>query len=221
MKTIHRFLLAAASLFALGVGAHAADVSAPPVYKAPAVPSINCSIQGCAYIGAAISESGGSFNVVSTGVSGLTDNNLNLAVEAGYDYFSGNIYLGAEGIFEYGLIQNGVLPGGGNSSLWGTGAWAKIGYNVASALGITPATATNPISSLFATTTPYVDLGIWDRPWGSGFASGGGAMGWLTPTVSLHVDYIHVNYNNAAVNPNLNQQTEDMVLGGLDYHFGF
>jgi opacity protein-like surface antigen len=214
-------LLATSVFLALGVSAHAADLSVAPLYKAAPVAAVNCSVQGCAYFGAAISESGGSFNVISTGVSGLTDNNLNLAVEGGYDYFSGNIYLGANAMFEYGLIQNGIIPGGGNSELWGGGVWAKIGYNVASALGLTPATATNPISSLFATTTPYVDLGIWDRPWGDGFASGGGAMGWVTPNVSLHVDYLHVDYNNASVNANVNQQTEDMVIGGLDYHFAF
>lgn len=214
-----RKLLLATALF-WPACASAADL-APVVGKAQPIPGINCSIQGCAYIGAGLSESGGSFNVISTGVNGLADNNLNLFVEGGYDYFSGNIYLGANALFEYGLVSNGTIPGGGNSSLWGGGAWAKIGYNVANALGITPSTAKNPLTSLFATTTPYVDLGIWDRPWGSGFASGGGAMGWLTPQVSLHVDYIHVNYNNASVNPNVNEQTEDMVLGGLDYHFGF
>lgn len=196
--------------------ASAADLAA---LKAPAVPVPFSCTNGCAYVGAGIGESGGSFNIVSTGVQGLTDNNLNIFGEAGYDWFSGNIYLGANVMAEYGVVQNGIIPGGGNSSLWGAGAWAKIGYNVASVLGLTPPTATNPLSSLLATTTPYIDLGIWDRPWGSGFLSGAGAMGWISSTTSLHVDYLHVNFNNAAVNSNVNQQTEDMVIGGVDYHF--
>lgn len=196
--------------------------------KAPALAPVaftqaNCTYSGCSapYFGAGFSEAGGSFNVISTGVQGLTDNNLNLFAEAGYDYWNGNIFLGANALAEYGVIQNGALPGGGNSELWGTGAWAKIGYNVAAALNITPGTGSiNPITTLFATTVPYVDLGMFCRPWGCGFASGAGAMGWLSKNVTLHADYIHVNYNNANVNPNLNQQTEDMALAGIDYHFG-
>jgi hypothetical protein len=220
--------MAAGIVVAMTSSALAADLStlkAPALAPVPYLSGAGCSFTaGCnaPYVGGGIAEAGGSFNVISTGVGGLTDNNLNLFGEAGWDYWnpSSNIYFGVNAMAEYGVIQNGALPGGGNSELWGAGAWAKIGYHVYAALsGTTPTTTTNGLSSLLASTVPYVDLGVFCRPWGCGFLSGAGAVGWISANTSLHVDYLHVNYNNALVNANLNQQTEDMVLGGLDYHF--
>lgn len=224
MSAIRRLLMAAGIAAVMTTPVLAADLPVP--LKAVPYTAANCTFTtGCNnfYLGGGISEAGGSFNVISTGVGGLADNNLNIFGEAGYDYWnpsSSNIYLGANALFEYGVIQNGALPGGGNSELWGGGAWAKIGYNVAGAMGLSVPTATNPITSLFASTVPYVDLGIFCRPWGCGFASGAGAMGWLSKNVTMHFDYLHVNYNNASINPVVSEQSEDMAIAGLDYHFG-
>jgi hypothetical protein len=198
---------------------------AQTVTKAPAsilTPSGSCTSVYCVgpYIGGGIAESGGSFNVVSTGLSGLADNNLNLFGEVGYDYWNGGVYLGLNGLFEYGVSSNGVIPGGGNSELWGGGAWAKLGYNVAGALGISPPSGSAPsLTGLVTSSVPYINLGVWSRPWGTGFLSGVGIEGWLSKNITVHIDYNHVNYNNANVNPNVTQQTEDMVIGGVDYHF--
>lgn len=217
---MRKLLLATTLLWPAIAGA--ADLKAPPLAPV-AFADANCTYAGCVapYFGGGISESGGSFNIVSTGVGGLTNNNMNLFLDTGYDYWDGRFFLGVNALAEYGVISNGAIPGGGNSALWGAGAWAKVGYNVANAFGITPGSGSvNPITTLFATTVPYVDIGTFCRPWGCGFLSGAGAMGWLSKNVTLHADYLHVNYNNAMINPNVSQQTEDMVLAGIDYHFG-
>lgn len=181
-----------------------------------------CTGPYCAspYLGVGISESGGSFNVPALGLSGLADNNLNAFVEGGFDYFGNAAYLGINFLGEYGLIANGDLPGGGNSALWGAGQYVKLGYNAASAFGITVPTSNAPsLSGFIASTTPYVNLGIFERKWGDGFLAGVGVVGWLNKSVTVHIDWNYVNYNNANINPNVKEQSENMVLGGIDYHF--
>jgi hypothetical protein len=223
---MRKALLLATALAVVAFPAFAADAApkknAVIVYKAPAAPApLPCTSTYCVgpYLGAGVSESGGSFDIPSLGLSGLASNNVNMFVEGGYDYLSGNFYAGINGLASYGLSANGTLPGGGNSALWGVGGWVKLGYNVALAFGITPPTSGPSLAGLVASTVPYVNLGIWDRPWGDGFLTGVGAEGWLQNNISIHVDWNHVNFNNANINPIAKNQTEDMVLGGLDYHF--
>ena len=219
-----KLLLAILATLSLSSGAYAQTLptKAPPKAQPVAAVVVPCTVSYCVapYVGLALGESGGSFNIVSTGVNGLANNNLNLGGEAGFDFWNGSVFMGVNVLAEYGLSQNGVIPGGGTSRLWGTGAWAKLGYNVASALGINVNTSSTPtLAGIVASTVPYVNIGIWDRPWGAGFLSGVGVQGWIGQNWTIHVDYNHVDFNNAMVNSNVKQQTEDMVLGGVDYHF--
>lgn len=210
----------AASLFAVSQARAQTATKSPP----PASAVANCSGPFCLapYLGGGISESGGNFNVAALGINGVASNNLNMMFEGGLDYFSSNIYVGLTAVGEYGITANGNIPGGGNSALWGAGQWARLGYNVANALGITPPSGNAPsLAGVVTTTVPYVNIGVWERPWGSGFLSGIGVVGWLSKTVTVHVDWNHVNFNNASINPIAKQQTEDMVIGGFDYHFAF
>ena len=214
-------LLLGLSLAALSVSvAQAADL---PVKASPLAPVPYCTNMSCTgfYGGLTIAESGGSFNVISTGLQGVASNNLNIGGDAGYELYNGVWYLAAEVDGVYGVVSNGTLPGGGNSNQWGFGALGKIGYSLASIFGGgTPANPpTLPASLAQNVISPYVILGVWDRPWGAGFASGVGIQALLMQNWTLSVDYLHVNYNNAAINPNLNQQTEDMVMAHIDRHF--
>jgi opacity protein-like surface antigen len=206
--------------------AFAADVAplvkAPPKVQVTTVVAVPCTNTYCVapYFGVGIGESGGSFNVISTGVNGLASNNLNMLAEFGYDYWNGTTYLGVNLMGEYGVQSDGIVPGGGNSALWGAGQWAKLGYNVAAALGITaPTSGTPSLAGVVANSTPYLNVGVFERPWGVGFLSGAGVQGWLSNNWTIHVDYLFVDYNNANVNPNVKEQSESMVLGGVDYHF--
>lgn len=199
--------------------AYAADLA---LKATPPVPY--CTNTSCTgfYGGLTIAESGGSFNVISTGLQGVASNNLNIGGDAGYELYNGVWYLAAEVDGVYGVVANGTLPGMGNTNQWGFGALGKIGYSLASLFtgGATPANPpVLPASLAQNVISPYIILGVWDRPWGAGFASGVGIQALLLQNWTLSVDYLHVNYNNVTVNPNLNQQTEDMVMAHVDRHF--
>ena len=213
-----RFLLCSTLL--LPLPAMAADLTV----KAPMVPArAPCSQTLCTgfYGGVDLLESGGSFNIVSTGINGLAQNNFAIGGHAGWEFFNGKWFFAAEAGGDYGLAQKGTLPGGGNQGLWNAYGLAKIGYSLLPAFGIAvPADGTAPsLPGTFAIMAPYVVLGIWDRPWGAGFASGAGVQAWLAPKITLSSEFIHVDYNNANVNPIVTQQTENMIRATIDYHF--
>jgi opacity protein-like surface antigen len=217
-----RKMLLASTFLLMPALALAADL---PV-KAPvaAAPITYCTLTSCTgfYAGGDLLESGGSFNVIGTGISGLASNDLALGGHAGYELWNGKWYLAAEGGADYGIVQKGLIPGGGNSALWDVYGLVKIGYSLASVFGATPAagsTPTLPQSLTSALLAPYIILGVWDRPWGAGFASGAGVQALLATNWTLSVDYINVNYNNASVNPIVNQQSENIIRGAVDYHF--
>lgn len=200
--------------------ASAADLAV----KAPVAVPYLCNLANCSgfYAGGNIVETGGNFNVVSEGLSGLAQNSMELGAEAGYQLWNGQWFLAGEADIEYGITQNGALPGAGNSALWAVGGLAKIGYGLSSLFGSAASggtTPTLPSALANAMIAPYVILGVWDRPWGAGFASGAGVQALVASNTTLSVDYIHVNYNNANVNPIVSQQTEDMIRVSLDRHF--
>ncbi len=214
-----RKLLLGISLAGLSVSfAQAADL----VAKAPLAPISYCTNASCTgfYGGFAVAESGGSFNVISTGLGGIAANNINIGGDVGYELYNGVWYLAGELVGVYGVVANGSLPGGGNTNTWGLGGLVKVGYSLASLFGgSTASSPTLPASLAQNVISPYVILGVWDRPWGAGFASGVGIQALLFKNWTLSMDYIHVNYNNASINPNLNEQTEDMVMAHVDRHF--
>jgi opacity protein-like surface antigen len=215
---MRRFIPFLALLAATGT-ASAADMAVKAV---PLAPVPYCTLNSCTglYGGFAVAESGGSFNVISSGLGGIASNNINLGGDIGYELWNGTYFLAAELDAVYGVVANGSLPGGGNTNQWGFGALGKVGYTISSLFGTSSASPpTLPTSLTNAVISPYIILGIWDRPWGAGFASGAGIQALLAANWTLSADYIHVNYNNAAINSNLNQQTEDMVMAHIDRHF--
>lgn len=213
-------LLLGISLVALSVSAaQAADLA---LKAAPLAAVPYCTLQSCTgfYGGFTTAESGGSFNVISSGLGGIASNNLNMGGDIGYEIWNGTYFLAAELDAVYGVVANGNLPGGGNTNQWGFGALGKVGYNLSSLFGTSSASPPSlPASLTSAVISPYIILGVWDRPWGAGFASGAGVQALLAANWTLSADYIHVNYNNANINPNLSQQTEDMVKVSIDRHF--
>ena len=215
---MRRFLPFLALLAATGA-ASAADMAVKAV---PLAPVPYCTLNSCTglYGGLTVAESGGSFNVISSGIGGIASNNINLGGDFGYELWNGTYYIAAELDAVYGVVANGALPGGGNTNQWGIGGLLKVGYSLGALFGQGAGTPPSLPSSLTnAVISPYIILGIWDRPWGAGFASGAGVQALLAANWTLSADYVHVNYNNAAINPNLNQQTEDMVMAHIDRHF--
>ena len=76
-----------------------------------------------------------------------------------------------------------------------------------------------PAALANALMSPCVLVGAWQRPWGIGFASGARASALIAKNWTVDIDYIHVNYNNANINPIVQEQTENIVRAGINYHF--
>lgn len=226
-KAVIAFLIGSLALLSVSFGgpAHAADLKLP--VKAAPIPFVNatpCTLQSCSgfYVGGDLLESGGNFDVIGTGLSGLAQNNLAMGGHAGYEFWNGKWFAAFEGGADYGVVQNGALPGGGNHGLWDVYGLGKLGYDFSGIFGAGTngtATPTLPQSIANALMSPYVILGVWDRPWGAGLASGAGVQALLATNWTLSVDYIHVNYNNANVNAIVSEQTENLVRASVDYHF--
>lgn len=190
--------------------------------KAPALAVPSCTLTSCSgfYVGGNIVDAGGNFNVVSTGLSGLSSNGMMFGAQAGYQYWNGAWFGAIEADVDYGITNNVTLPGGGNSSQYALGGLVKLGYGISGLLGATPGTPpTLPVSLTADLISPYVALGVWDRKWGAGFVTGAGVQALIANNVTLSAEYLHVNYNNAAVNPIVSEQTEDMVRIAIDRHF--
>jgi hypothetical protein len=216
---MRKLLWLSIALVAVAAPVRAADMAV----KAPPLPVVSskpvCTLTSCTgfFGGAMLDEAGGNFNLVATGVSGVAQNQFAAGVRGGWQYWDTKWFARGEVIGMYGLAQNGNLPGQGNKPLWSLGVLAKIGYNF---LGQTAPNSVPFLPTGLAIISPYAIVGDWTRPWGSGFAAGGGIEGLLAKNLTVSVDAIHVNYNNALVNANVKQQTEDLVLGGIDWHFG-
>lgn len=217
-----RLLLATTLLWPIGAGA--ADLKLPqfPI-KAPAA-TVQCTLTTCTgfYLGADIIQDGQNFNVISTGLQGLAQNDLGFGGHAGYELWNGKWFFAAEAGGDYSVSRAGALPGSGNRGLWDVYGLGKVGYSLSQVFGAAQsgqASPTLPASLASALMTPYVILGVWDRPWGAGFASGAGVQALLANNWTLSVDYIHVDYNNANVNPIVSEQTENILKASVDYHF--
>jgi hypothetical protein len=201
-----------------------------PFFKAPARVQTPCTQQYCVgpYVGGDILESGGNFNVVSSGLQGLAQNDFAMGGHVGWEFWNGQWFMKAEVGGDYGLVQNGSLPGGGNSALWDAYGLATFGYSLAPIFGLAttgaPSSSSGPLGTLPASlaaalVSPGITIGDWTRPWGSGFATGPSVQALLAQNWTLGVDWLYVNYNNANVNPNVNERSESIVRVAIDRHF--
>ena len=211
--------------------AYAADAQVPlpapaPATTAPATtaPVAYCTQTACTglYGGLDLLESGGSFNVAATGLSGLAQSNFAMGGHLGAEYWNGNLFAAVEGGVDYGLAQKGAIPGGGNQGLYDTYGLVKLGWSLASVFGFAStgtSTPTLPSSLANALIAPYAIIGIWDRPWGAGLATGAGVQALVANNWTISIDDIYVNYNNANINAIASEQSENIVRATLDYHF--
>ncbi len=228
---MRKFILLTTALVALASPAMAADLGTAPLFKAPPTPS-GCSLTNCTgfYGGANVQEQGGQFSLLSNGLGGLAQNDFSMGIQVGAEIYNGVWRLGFEVGGDYGLSQVGNLPGNGNRKLWSADQLVCIGYTLAPLFGATATPAATPAGapvtpSSFPVTlanslmSPCVLVGAWERPWGVGFASGARASALIAKGWTFDIDAIHVNYNNVNVNPLVSEQSENIVRGGINYHF--
>lgn len=243
--TKHRFActafacLAAAAL--LATPAPAADVApaAKPALTLPnpalplpapafaAVQQNDCVQASCSgpYLGANLINDGANFDVIGSGLQGLASNGMMFGAQAGYQFWNGQWFAAIEGDAELTLSLNAPSNTGvGFHNSYLLAGQVKIGYSLAQLFGgATTGTAAPSLPAQLqnALMSPYIAVGICDRPWGAGFCTGAGVQALLAQNWTLDAEYLHVNYNNAAVDSNTTEQTENLFLIGVSRHFGF
>lgn len=227
--------LLAVSLVAVGLLLGATSVRAQTVtgtaaatVAAPATPATDpCTQQSCTtwYVGANLINDGANFDVIGSGLSGIAANGLMFGGDFGAQFWNGQWFAALEGDVEYDLTLNAPNNAGlGLSNSYALGAQVKLGYSLADLFGAGTSGSSPlslPAALQNALISPYVAVGVWDRPWGVGLATGAGAQALIAQGWTLDAEYLHVNYDNAAVNPNVNEQTENLFLVGINRHFGF
>lgn len=213
-------LLAALSVMAAVLPARGADMNLAPIYKAPA--GTPCTQFYCVgvYGGINVTNEGANFDVLGAGLNGLASNGITLGGEVGLEYWNGKLFAALEGDFEGSVTQNG--PGLGLSNHVSERGLFKLGYSLAQAFGGgATGAAPNPIipSSLsVAMMTPYAIIGTEHQPWGWGLSTGAGVQALVATNWTISADYIHTNFNNAAFNSKISEQTDNAFVLHLDYH---
>ena len=215
-----RKLLLALAMLCLPAAAQAQIVNKSPTLVG------SCTIQQCSgfYFGVNMLETGGNFDLIGGGLNGIAQNNFELGGQFGYEFYNGSWRFGVEAGADYGVVQNGVLPGGGNNRLWAFDQVACVGYTLAPLFGLSATTTGTPSPSLpqnllSSLMSPCILIGAMERPWGTGLLTGARASALIAKNWTVDIDYRHVNYNNANINPILSEQTENIVRGGISYHF--
>lgn len=222
-------LIKACAALAVLIGAL---VFGAPVYAqtaakaAPAAPD-PCTQSSCTtwYVGGNLVNTGGNFDVIGSGLSGLASNGLMFGGDLGAQFWNGQWFAAIEADAEYELTLNAPNNTGlGTGNSYALAGQVKLGYSLAELFGASTAGATVPTlpSALQnALISPYIAVGVWDRPWGAGLATGAGVQGLIAQDWTIDAEYLHVNYANATINPNVSEQTENLFMVGLNRHFAF
>lgn len=225
-------------LLALALGfapaAHAADMT--PAYKARALAPapVTCTVVSCTgwFVGGNLANTGTSLDVIGTGLSGIAQNGLGMGGQAGYEFFSNNIYAAAYVVGDYDVsIQTPAAV----TDRFTYGAGVRLGYSLASAFGsgvTSGASLTLPQQFLQSLMTPYIGVEEVKRHNQPAFVTGLGveALVAADPTGhsswTLNADLLHYSYNQGGASGTLgalpvSQNGETVVRVALNKHFGF
>ncbi|HEX4041776.1 MAG TPA: hypothetical protein VHY10_08760 [Xanthobacteraceae bacterium] len=200
---------------------------AQTVTKAPpatATSAVDCVLTLCEgpYIGANIVNAGANFDVIGQGLTGLASNGIMGGLHAGYEFWNDQLFAAIEADVEYDVTTNNGGVGTGLSGQYALGGQVKLGYTLAQLFGAAAsgqAVPTLPQQLLSSLISPYIAVGVWDRPWGAGLLTGAGVQALIAQNWTLDAEYFHVNYNNAQVNPNTSEQSENDFMLALSRHF--
>jgi opacity protein-like surface antigen len=220
VKAVLAFFAVIILSLVFSLSAHAQTVTKAPV---PTVlPTCLLTICEGPYVGGNLVNDGANFDVIGSGLSGLASNGIMMGADAGYEFWNGSIFAAAELDAEYAVTNNMPNVGAGNSAQYALGAQIKLGYSLATLFGAATqgqATPTLPQQLANSLISPYIAVGVWDRPWGPGLATGAGVQALIATNWTLDAEYLHVTYNNAAINPIVNEQTENLFMLALNRHF--
>ncbi len=210
------------SLLLLAMPARAADLIGKALAANQAAPACTQTACDSVYAGGNLVNSGGNFDIIGSGLTGLAANGVMLGGQAGAEFWNGSIFAAAEFDVEYDLVTNGTGLGAGNNAQWALGGQVKLGYALAGLFGAGTSGQAAPVlpaALASALISPYIAVGVWDRPWGPGLLTGAGVQALIAQNWTLDPEYFHVAYNNAAINANVKQQSENDFMLALNYHF--
>lgn len=208
--------------------AYAADVLVP-AKPLPKVLAYQCTQFSCSgfYVGPNLLGVGADITDVTSGVpaSAFTSGG-GLGVDAGYQFWNGQFFFAGEVFGDFTALNLGT--GNGFKNTWIAGEVGKFGMGLSGVLGqavpaqTAPSQSPVPVSVPNSLSTsmmsPYVAVGAVERPWGTGWAVGGGISYILAQNWNLDIMYLNVNYNNANINSLVTEQRENLVKIGLHYH---
>jgi len=222
-------LAAIAFAMILGLGrAFGADVATPvkPLPRAIAYP---CTVTSCSgfYVGANLTGVGADVTDFNTGVpANAFTSGGGLGGQLGYQFWNGQFFFAGEVFGDYTALNLGT--GNGFRNTWVFGEVGKFGMGLSGLLGQAQTAPTAPSQAPVALNvpatlsqgllSPYVAVGAVERPWGTGWAVGGGISYIISQNWNLDVMYLNINYNNANVNSVVTEQRENMIKLGLNYH---
>lgn len=222
---------AAVLILAIGMfsGARAADLRPAPVFtKAPVATVPVCTVSSCNgwFVGGSIANSGGNFDVVGTGLTGIAQNGFGVGSQAGYEFWNGQIYAAALVRVSYDTSLNSSGMGISDRLTWG--GIIRLGYSLASAAGIATTTSTAqptlPQQLMASLMTPYINLGEVSRHNQAALVSGAGIEALIANNWTINADYYHYTYDQGGsagtTGLPVSQQADNEFVLSINRHFG-
>lgn len=217
-----KLLLASVYMLAASWSVGAADLAVRPRDVAPVPDFGACTQAMCTgpYLDFHIAGNGSNADILGSGLNGsIFNNGVGLGVAAGYQFWNGNILLGAElgGTYYAGSNSdlNSVIAAVGGTPKtynWSVDFVGIAGYGLNGMFNAPPAGGAGPITPIQALNgalvTPFFEVGGRLRDGLSGFLAGAGMEYTLGGHSAIKVDYRHINYDKGT------------DAGGLPIHIG-
>ena len=175
-----------------------ADANANPVMATARVP---CSPTLCYgfEIGGTFAGTVTSLNVIGQGINGsLAGGGQSLGVTVDYKYFNGTFLFQPTLTAAY-TVNGSPVVAGYSAPKYMVAALMKFGTPFSTFFPASSPVNTSGFSStlLASVLTPYFQVGLVDRPWGVGFASGAGIMGRIADQWTWDFSYVNVQYTGS------------------------
>lgn len=210
MKKVLLALLASTTL------AHAADLPKKAPVLLPALPTPICSVAGCTgwHAGFDVVNSGTGINILNLG--SINANGTFLGLDAGWQYYDGKYWLGADVLVSYDLASQGNVGGLNNFFAFEK---VELGGDLFGALGLAPPQA-NGFLSTITQAIPTADIGTCQHGKASGYCAGA-TLHYLLPNtpIELKLSYINAQYGTTSISSIATINNENMVLFGGTRHF--
>lgn len=195
-----------------------------------ALAPVSCMITNCTgwYLGGHIEGVGSNADILGSGINGsIFANGAGLGGQFGFQTWNGSFLFGVEvGATGYTGGTSIIATAANINPMWSADALAKVGIGLGSLFNSAPPAtgSVNIIQQLSANViTPYFDVGIRMRNFGSGFVTGGGVEYAIGGPWMAFAEYLHVNYEKTVTSgiAPVSIGTENVVRAGVNYMFNF